>query len=132
MYVRRSSSEGVFVGTDREVIPRHTYATLSPTTSLTIGISDGDADILLLCGAPLQQPVVSAGSFVMSTELEISQAQSDFQRGAMGPVGWDYELDDEAWSKLVRDHWGRQSTFGNLPRGGDQQVSGGIGGRRRG
>jgi redox-sensitive bicupin YhaK (pirin superfamily) len=54
---------------------------------------DGDAielaaasgsDVLLLCGAPIGEPVVGAGPFVMNTEAEIRDAYRDYHAGRMG------------------------------------------------
>lgn len=43
-----------------------------------------DATFLVLSGAPIDEPVVSYGPFVMNTQQEIRQAISDFQSGRLG------------------------------------------------
>jgi quercetin 2,3-dioxygenase len=43
-----------------------------------------DADVLLLAGAPIDEPVVSWGPFVMNTVEQIVHARSDFLAGRMG------------------------------------------------
>lgn len=43
-----------------------------------------DTRILLLSGAPLNEPVVSHGPFVMNTQTEILEAMRDYQMGKMG------------------------------------------------
>lgn len=43
-----------------------------------------DAHFLLMNGAPLNQPVVGYGPFVMNTQEEIKQAYADFHAGKMG------------------------------------------------
>lgn len=57
---------------------------------------DGDAvtltagkdrlDVLLIGGAPLNEPIVRHGPFVMNTEDEIRQAIVDYQAGKMGEI----------------------------------------------
>ncbi|HTH74205.1 MAG TPA: pirin family protein [Trinickia sp.] len=57
---------------------------------------DGDAvtltagadrlDVLLIGGAPLNEPIVRHGPFVMNTEDEIRQAIVDYQAGRMGEI----------------------------------------------
>lgn len=39
---------------------------------------------LLLCGEPIEEPIVGSGPFVMNTAEEIRQAISDYQSGKMG------------------------------------------------
>jgi quercetin 2,3-dioxygenase len=43
-----------------------------------------DATALLLCGAPIEEPIVGYGPFVMNTSQEIHQAIADYQSGKMG------------------------------------------------
>jgi redox-sensitive bicupin YhaK (pirin superfamily) len=43
--------------------------------------ADGDAMLLVLTGAPLDEPVVGYGPFVMNSEAEIRAAIDDFNRG---------------------------------------------------
>jgi redox-sensitive bicupin YhaK (pirin superfamily) len=43
-------------------------------------------ELLLLAGAPLQEPVVRHGPFVMNTGAEIAQAIDDFRSGRMGKL----------------------------------------------
>ena len=48
-----------------------------------------DSTILLLSGAPIDEPVVGYGPFVMNTESEIRQAISDYRNGLMGHLDRD-------------------------------------------
>lgn len=43
-----------------------------------------DATALLLCGEPIDEPIVGQGPFVMNTSQEIRQAMSDYMSGKMG------------------------------------------------
>ena len=43
-----------------------------------------DADVLLLAGEPIDEPVVSWGPFVMNTTEQIIQARKDYASGRMG------------------------------------------------
>ncbi|WP_029888971.1 pirin family protein [Polycyclovorans algicola] len=45
---------------------------------------EGDAKVLLLSGAPLDEPIAGYGPFVMNTQLEISEAIDDFNSGRFG------------------------------------------------
>ena len=48
--------------------------------------SIGNAQALILSGAPLREPVVFGGPFVMNTQVEIEEAYSDFERGLFGTI----------------------------------------------
>jgi redox-sensitive bicupin YhaK (pirin superfamily) len=54
------------------------------TMSLAAGTEP--LDVLLLGGAPLEEPVVRYGPFVMNTEDEIREAVIDYQAGRMGQI----------------------------------------------
>ena len=43
-----------------------------------------EASLLLMGGAPINEPIVASGPFVMNTEQEIRIAMMDYQSGRMG------------------------------------------------
>jgi redox-sensitive bicupin YhaK (pirin superfamily) len=46
----------------------------------------GDAELLLLAGVPLGEPVARYGPFVMNTDQEIREAIADFRAGRLGTI----------------------------------------------
>jgi redox-sensitive bicupin YhaK (pirin superfamily) len=49
--------------------------------------ADEKAELLLLAGVPLNEPMVRWGPFVMNEWKELEQAAEDFQAGRMGAIG---------------------------------------------
>ncbi len=49
--------------------------------------ADTEATVLVLGGAPIDEPVVGYGPFVMNTKAEIAQAIEDFKQGRFGQLG---------------------------------------------
>jgi redox-sensitive bicupin YhaK (pirin superfamily) len=80
------------VGSDQRPIREGQLALFGPGDALTLQADAGqdsrspNLEVLLLGGAPIRQPVVFYGPFVMNTKEEIVQALQDYQAGRMGAI----------------------------------------------
>jgi redox-sensitive bicupin YhaK (pirin superfamily) len=64
---------------------------------LTLEAPEGDAEVLVLQGRPIGEPVAQYGPFVMNTRAEIQQAFADYQRMRRANEGfgaWPWKSDD--------------------------------------
>jgi len=52
--------------------------------TLRLAATEAGSQLLLLGGAPLDEPIAARGPFVMNTDAEIAQANADFRSGKMG------------------------------------------------
>jgi redox-sensitive bicupin YhaK (pirin superfamily) len=76
---------------ERALSSRHLAELHAERETLLVNGPD-DAEILLLQGRPIGEPVAQRGPFVMNTMDEIRQAFSDYQRTRFG--GWPWSSDD--------------------------------------
>jgi hypothetical protein len=94
-----------FVTFEREQILGALGSEHSDGISITNTAVDGSkdvADVLLLAGRPLREPVAASGPFVMNTERELAQANWDFSRGPLSRP-WDHQLSDDDWIANIRN-----------------------------
>jgi redox-sensitive bicupin YhaK (pirin superfamily) len=77
---------GVRIG-DR-LIDAGTGVRLSPEAPVALAAGERGAEVLLLAGRPIGEPVVQHGPFVMNTPDEIRQAFADYQRTRFGGWPW--------------------------------------------
>jgi redox-sensitive bicupin YhaK (pirin superfamily) len=82
----------VFAGKDLaiggDVIAVNHVAALVPDAPAELVNGDAPAEILVLQGRPIGEPVVAYGPFVMSSREEIQAAYSDYQRTRFGGWPW--------------------------------------------
>jgi redox-sensitive bicupin YhaK (pirin superfamily) len=79
------------VGAERRALSSGQLAVFGPGSQLTVAAGPGDSrspdlEVLLLGGAPIREPVVAYGPFVMNTRAEIVAAFEDYQAGRLGTV----------------------------------------------
>ena len=67
-------------------------AVVQSDAALPLTAGDAGADILVLQGKPIDEPVAQHGPFVMNTAAEIQQAFADYRRTRFG--GWPWSKDD--------------------------------------
>jgi hypothetical protein len=67
------------------LVPADSVALLGEGDTVALE-APGPVSLLLLAGAPLGEPIVSYGPFVMNSTAEIQQAILDFQQGRMGQL----------------------------------------------
>jgi redox-sensitive bicupin YhaK (pirin superfamily) len=69
-----------------------TGAVLTADAPVTIASGPYGAEVLVLQGRPIGEPVAQYGPFVMNTKAEIEQAFADYRRTGFG--GWPWPTDD--------------------------------------
>jgi redox-sensitive bicupin YhaK (pirin superfamily) len=70
------------------LIDAGTGVRLSPEAPVALAAGERGAEVLLLAGRPIGEPVVQHGPFVMNTPDEIRQAFADYQRTRFGGWPW--------------------------------------------
>jgi redox-sensitive bicupin YhaK (pirin superfamily) len=71
------------VGDDHNALPGRAAGMLGPGDAVRVRAGQAGARMLLLAGAPIGEPVVQYGPFVMNTRDEIDRAIADYQAGRL-------------------------------------------------
>jgi redox-sensitive bicupin YhaK (pirin superfamily) len=58
-------------------------AVLASGETIELQTDDQNAQVLILAGRPLNEPIVQYGPFVMNTRAEIRQAIADYEQGRL-------------------------------------------------
>jgi hypothetical protein len=75
------------MGSEARPVRSGQLAVFGAGDSLTVaGTGPAGAEVLLLGGRPLREPVAAYGPFVMNTRQELIQAVDDFQAGRFGVI----------------------------------------------
>jgi redox-sensitive bicupin YhaK (pirin superfamily) len=76
----------VAIGTQRRARANDLVVFGDEGEAVTLATIGGPAQILVLAGEPIREPVVQYGPFVMNEPREIEQAIHDFNRGKFGSL----------------------------------------------
>ena len=101
LYVVRGS--GIKIGS--ELIRAGHLIELNPSMNIHIAEQGQGTELLLLQGKPISEPVVKHGPFVMTSNAEIKEAYTDYQRTQFG--NWKWDRDDPV-------HGGDNQRFANM------------------
>jgi len=79
---------GLF-GATQTLVKEHEMAVFEPSDGmvhLSAAEAHSDAQILLMAGRPIREPVARYGPFVMNSEAEVHEAMEDYKAGRMGKI----------------------------------------------
>ena len=79
---------GAGLSVDGQPVPEGARVEVVPTAEVPLVAGDADADLLVLQGRPIREPVVQYGPFVLATEGDLKQAFIDYQATGFGGWPW--------------------------------------------
>ncbi|KAL1520708.1 hypothetical protein AB1Y20_022277 [Prymnesium parvum] len=82
---------------DGKPFKKHAKIKVKPDKDITLSSPSGTAEILVLQGKDINEPVVQHGPFVGNTREDIMQAFSDYQRSGFG--GWPWQTDSHCFPR---------------------------------
>jgi redox-sensitive bicupin YhaK (pirin superfamily) len=71
------------IGEEARTVPLRAAGVLSQGDVVEVAAHENGAQLLLIAGRPIGEPIVQYGPFVMNTREEIEQAIADYQRGRL-------------------------------------------------
>jgi len=84
VYVYDGAAE---IGEDRKPVPHRAAGLLTAGDDVRLAAGPDGARVLVLAGAPIGEPVVQYGPFVMNSREEIEQALQDYSHGRLAVNG---------------------------------------------
>jgi redox-sensitive bicupin YhaK (pirin superfamily) len=101
--------EGSGLSVGGRTIPSYHHVAVHPGSDLALTAGDDVAELLMLQGEPIGEPVARHGPFVMNTSAEIQQAYADYRQTQFG--GWPWPSDEHV-------HERESGRFARRPDGG--------------